>query len=376
MKLIIAFSLVTIATFGTIASAGAQSAAGVDVGTPRYATFHGNTQVGAAGAAAHTAAVAAARSSGFVETVPFWSSAFAADGSIYPFQMVGTDPSLGSKTTTVKTEIIPLKLVFSNGVVLDGTQKLDKTEDSPIFTKADFTSGHTQYGDAIQRAEFWKYVSNGSKNYHVLLSEPKIYKTVTLNVPAEYGIEGPSRRTGAPLGRVDVNWFDTQLQGLLFSLNLSPKTLPIFLDYNTFLYDGGDPANCCILGYHNALPVTTASGDSKIYTYAFAAYSDPGLFGSLPIEDIHALSHEISEWYNDPFTDNLTPNWTSPLSPQYGCSNILEVGDPLVGIAFDVKGYHPQDETFYSWFARQDPSLGIGGKYTYLGTFTAYAPTC
>src|SRR5207249_3968848 len=98
--------------------------------------------------------------------------------------------------------------------------------------------------------------------------------------------------------------------------------------------------------------------------------ADPG------IADINGLSHETAEWLNDPFANNIAPAWYSPLAPQYGCSNYLEVGDPLVGVAFVVNGYHPQDEAFLPWFARQSPSTAINGQYTYLGTFSAYSPSC
>ena len=93
-------------------------------------------------------------------------------------------------------------------------------------------------------------------------------------------------------------------------------------------------------------------------------------------EDINALSHELSEWMNDPFVDNVVPVWQSPLAPQYGCSNVLESGEPLVGVSFTVNGYHPQDEAFLSWFAHQTPSIGIRERYTYLGTLTSPSPLC
>ncbi len=96
----------------------------------------------------------------------------------------------------------------------------------------------------------------------------------------------------------------------------------------------------------------------------------------MPIEDVNALSHEIAEWYNDPFVDNLTPPWISPIAPQYGCNNFLEVGDPLVGVVFVKHGYHLQDEAFFSWFAKQPVSWGIKHRYTYLGTFSMPSPTC
>jgi hypothetical protein len=68
------------------------------------------------------------------------------------------------------------------------------------------------------------------------------------------------------------------------------------------------------------------------------------------------------------------PPWE--VLPEYPCNALLEVGDPVVGIAFSENGYHLQDEVFLSWFARQVPSAGMGGRYTYLGTFTAPPPIC
>ena len=38
--------------------------------------------------------------------------------------------------------------------------------------------------------------------------------------------------------------------------------------------------------------------------------------------------------------------------------------------------YHLQDAAFLSWFARQSPSIGYGGRYTFLGTFTTPSPPC
>jgi hypothetical protein len=94
--------------------------------------------------------------------------------------------------------------------------------------------------------------------------------------------------------------------------------------------------------------------------------------------DTTVLSHEIAEWLNDPFTNNVAPNWISPnpASSSYGCSNLLEVGDPLINQTALVGGYHLQDEAFLAWFARETPSSAINGQYTMFGTFTNPAPSC
>src|SRR5262249_44954963 len=52
------------------------------------------------------------------------------------------------------------------------------------------------------------------------------------------------------------------------------------------------------------------------------------------LQDIHALSHEISEWAADPFVNNLVEPWLTPTAPQYGRTGILEIGDPVVAIGF------------------------------------------
>ena len=88
------------------------------------------------------------------------------------------------------------------------------------------------------------------------------------------------------------------------------------------------------------------------------------------------MTHEIAEWLNDPFINDVVPAWTVKSEPQYGCSHRLEVGDPLVGVVFKVKGLHYQDEADFSWFARQKPSLGFQGRYSYRGTFTTVSPAC
>ncbi|GLV60940.1 hypothetical protein KDH_77580 [Dictyobacter sp. S3.2.2.5] len=307
-----------------------------------------------------------------IATIPFWTSSFSYQGQDYPYSMVGKDPTKGSSLSVVPTILIPMKLTLSDGTVYDGSTKADAVIKSPIFQFAKYESGYTQYGDAIQRAEFWNSVSTKSPLYHVWLAPPVRYPTLSLNVPADQGKE-LTTRTGKVVAGVDINYIDVQLVAYMQKYHISTRVLPIFLSYNTM---GTDQGGCCIGGYHNAIP---NADNTAIQTYAYAEYGDTGLLRSTNpnlFANTDALSHEISEWYNDPFTNNIVPNWSVPSEPQYGCSNILEVGDPLVGVGFDVNGYHLQDEVFFSFFARQQPSIGIDGKYTYLGTFTTPAGDC
>lgn len=353
---VIALTLLTVLGF-LPAQATAASNSGDGIGSPQFAKESLNTSV------QHSAT-----------TIPNWSSSFTYNGTTYPYTMVGTNPASGSASSTIPTEIIPLSFTFSNGVTLDGTTKVQSTIASPIFQSAAFKSGTTQYGDAIQRAEFWNYVSTTSSNYHVLFGQPTVLATESIAVPSNQGTELTGSSSHRQIGLIDYSWFSSHLKNLLGSLHISSQVMPIFLTYNTFLYQGST-SNCCIIGYHGATSSTNGNGVQQVNTYIFAAYNDPGIFG-VPIEDINGLSHEESEWLNDPFTNNVVPAWTVPSEPQYGCSNALETGDPLVGVAFTVNGYHPQDEAFLSWFARQTPSTSIDQLYTYLGTFTSYSPSC
>lgn len=310
--------------------------------------------------------------------VPLWSGSFSFQGTTYPFTMVGTDPGAGSVKTKVPVVLIPLKFKFSdgtvlnaNGIVCGGTDSAtDLTTLSPLFQQVfEFFAGGTdtgasQYIDAFQRANFWNQVSSVSPGYHVLLKPITIEPVQVIQVPAASGstFAGPCARFGA----VDFGFFDNVAQNLLTSLGIPSTSLPIFLDYNTFLTSGG----CCILGYHSL----TFSGQ----TYTFAAFSDPNIFGQVPIQDVYALSHELGEWMDDPLINNIVPPWSG--GQVTSCSSLLEVGDPLTGIGFDVAlsnfDYHLTDLAFLSWFARQSPSTAINGMYSFLGALASPPPVC
>ena len=347
----IGVAMVLALTFGAFGASAATVASSKS--TPRYFTFH------------HTFSQAVLAKSGLTN----WTSTFQSEGKTWTYSMVGTDPSKGSATTTVPVTIIPLKMVFSNGTSFNGKSRVAATVASPLFKNAKFISGKTQYGDAIARAEFWNYVSKGSSNYHVLLGTPTVASTVTMNIPSSSGATATDSSTGKTIGLVDINYLDPQLQALLIKLNVKANTFPIFLSNMVYATSGAPNLNdCCIGGYHSAV-----QNKAGLQTYAWSTEVDEGVQGGFS-EDVSALSHEVLEWFNDPFTNNVVPNWISPIAPQYGCNNFLEVGDPLVGVLFTPKGFsgdHLQDVAFYNWFARQKTSQAINGLYTYLGTFKA-----
>lgn len=200
--------------------------------------------------------------------------------------------------------------------------------------------------------------------YHVLLAQPAIHPTVTLFVPSAQGFLAPTgyqirpgRTTGRPVGLLNYQWFYGQYTRIINSLHVPATSLPILITHDTFLYEKAVAA-CCVGGFHSATASYNGNGNQQVQTAVWADYGDYNQLTDRPTYsvDINALSHEVAEWLNDPFGSNIVPAWSSPLAPQYGCSNVLEVGDPLVGVEFIVNGYN--------------------GLYTYLGTFGSPAPGC
>ena len=114
-------------------------------------------------------------------------------------------------------------------------------------------------------------------------------------------------------GLADINYYDNQVQGFMSKLGATPDIVPLFVWYDIYLTQGIGLNNCCIGGYHSANNPQPGG-----QTYNNSAYVDVKTFS----QDVSALSHELGEWMDDPFVDNVV-----------GCqdNSILEVGDPLEG---------------------------------------------
>ncbi|HEY2599375.1 MAG TPA: hypothetical protein VGJ79_12955 [Candidatus Dormibacteraeota bacterium] len=344
-------------------------------------------------------------------TVPHWSGTFTdpTNQVTYPFTMVGSDPRLGG-STTVATRIIPLKFKFVAGaqdvsalnipsrnyfpaplaVSMNGGDNVANTIASPIFTPSSFPiSGDSgvQFGDAFTRAQFGKV----GTEYHVILGQPRVAETVTIRVPESKGV-AVLNPVGVLLGRVDSTWFKERLARLIDEMDLKPSVLPIFLSNNVGLYQDANYLHCCTLGGHGAgSPASNApislTGKHEVATFVYAAYLTPNTFPHFPapfagLSDIHALSHEIAEWIDNPLGMNVVQPYQIPPAPPGVCSANLETGDPLAGVWFPMPGnpdpsagsvWHPQDELFLNWFARdgEDPGLApADGRYSFMGPMT------
>jgi hypothetical protein len=347
------------------------------------------------------------------------------NGVTYGFNMVGADPSL-QQSTTITVDIVPVNVVIG-GRTFSGSDVLQPTLASPVFATSDYTStplvtnstdGQTNNGfttggplssgntgvqleDATMRSQFNKQ----NTGYHVRLN-PVVHAPVTIVVPNGTGTLLQTAR-GVVAGDVNYTWWGSRIQNLDNSLGYNdPAHLPLYLTNNVMLYTGSNPANCCVIGFHGAGEVVGhgsgsghGNGNQPVQTFAWASYVTPGFFNPVTawaLQDIHALSHEISEWADDPFVNNTVEPWLTPTAPQYGCTGVMETGDPVVGIGF-AKGtnsfeqgpapsgtqvadgyYHPEDEVFMPWFMRLSPSpsqpvqSGTGGRYTFMGSLNPY----
>ena len=234
---------------------------------------------------------------------------------------------------------------------------------------------------------------------------PNIKPAVTFDVPQNQGTLLVSGR-GVVFADVDIGWWSSQIHNL--ETVADPTHLPLYLTNSVMLYTGNNPFNCCVIGYHGTKATgsgngsANSNGNAAVQTFAWASYVQPGIFRnattSWALQDIHAISYEIAEWGDDPFVNNWVEPWLTPTAPQYGCTNILEMGDPVVGIGFAMgtntyaQGlapngqvvadgyYHPEDEVYLPWFMRlpsnatgSEPNqISAGGRYTLMGDLNPY----
>jgi hypothetical protein len=353
------------------------------------------------------------------------------NGITYGYNMVGADPnhcSGAACSTTIQADITPI-IVHVAGMTFSGTDVLAATLASPQFANNDYGStpfatagapnvprgpggvlsqgdagNQLQLEDATMRAQFNK---TGASNYHVVL-HPNVLPAVTIDVPSNQGTLLQSGR-GVIFADVNISWWAAQIQNL--ESTADPTHLPIYLTDNVLLHIGKNIFNCCVIGFHGTRAAgsgegnTNSNGNAPVQTFAWASWVQPGIYArpnggtDWALQDIHALSHEIAEWADDPFVNNFVEPWLTPTAPQYGCTGILETGDPVVAIGF-AKGtntfeqgpnpngtqsadgyYHPEDEVFLPWFMRtapntvseptQTPSTNIG-RYTLMGDLNPF----
>ncbi|MGH3159366.1 MAG: hypothetical protein ACRDNF_22720 [Streptosporangiaceae bacterium] len=303
-------------------------------------------------------------------TVPHYSDKFSYGGKTYTYTSVGTDPKTSTATTTVPVTFIPVKILEASGAYDYPIGAIGSTTGSALFHKS-VATGATQYGDATLRSSFYKYVNANSNKWHVKLGSPATTALRTVNVPGNEGsyYQISSGSTGYVM-TLNEKWYANSLASI--AAKYSANSLVVFLTYNAVACSNYTKVKTCgTFGFH-----TDTASSTGTHTFAWGSWLEKGVFGASEANTA-GMSHEIAEWLNDPFVNDKVPSWTVPGEPQYGCSDLFEVGDPLVGHVFSIGGLNYQDETDFSWFARQSPSIAYQGRYDYLGTvFTTYSPTC
>lgn len=354
------------------------------------------------------------------------------NGVTYGYNMVGVDPATGG-SATVEADITPL-IVNISGLTFSGSDVLPATLASPQFalnsygkTPAATAAGsfpnapalirgaggvlsqgdarnQLQLEDATMRAQFNQ---TGKSNYHLIL-HPNVLPAVTIDVPSNQGVLLQSGR-GVIFADISISWWSAQIQNLESTADATH--LPIYLTNNVLLHIGSNVLNCCVIGFHGTRAAglgngsTNSNGNAVVQTFAWASWVQPGIYSrpnggtDWALQDIHALSHEIAEWADDPFVNNTVEPWVTPTAPQYGCTGVLETGDPVVAIGFAMgtntfeQGpnpngtqsadgyYHPEDEAYLPWFMRTSPNTiseptqttsANVGRYTLMGSLNPF----
>jgi len=260
-----------------------------------------------------------------------------------------------------------LRLTFDGGITLDGSDVVKDIKHSPIFEPAEYRSGRTQYGDAMQRASFWSDVRTMSPRYHVLLSHPRVLPTLSLQVPTGSG--SAFTTPAGPAGMVTTGYL----------LSLAPRLADFYDPSSLLIIVTKDVAGDSFLGFHFSF---TPGGKTVPMTLIFTGYFTSGALVGPAESDAYVLSHEVAEWINDPYVANFVPPWRDPASGV--CfNNLLEVGDPVeflpnpsFTVRTDGRTYHVTDTAGISWFAHDVPSRELGGAYSYNANLTTFSTLC
>jgi hypothetical protein len=370
-------------------------------------TFHSNTAAGSGG-------VLGGRSNGSVlgiDSLPNWSSYFyypGVDSNGFPqftwqYTMVGhapfgqgNDDDWQGETTRVGAPIVAVSLdlrdehgnprfVGGQRLFSDATKFVAPVLSSPVFSKTFYSSSQspTQFTDAVQRAEFFH---KSDDEWHTLLRSRVVTPRTMVLIRGTYLFarnpdgsccafvlidEGAFINAFFPATATDTS---TPIGAAENAGDIRTRDLSTFLFPNAFLFSGS-PNNCCVIGFHtyDLEPGGAANGfREKRYVLDYSSWISPGIFGDPTFGDISALSHELSETFNDPFVNNSTPWW---LAPNGLCQNNLETGDVIEGLTnaqfpLVLNGFtwHPQNEALLQWFGGVTPSSAISHAYSYPDT--------
>jgi hypothetical protein len=315
------------------------------------------------------------------KSFPHFTQSFVYNGQEFPYTMVGYQPRSG-KSTTVRPVIIPLRVrfqFFEQDATFEPDIAVNNILASPIFNEAQFANGKGQFGDQLQRATFWNKMDREHR-WHVRFSKPRVLDTVDVLVEPDIGDlfqlgDDPSTL----IGDVRFGAMDSTIHTILQFVDVDPDEVPIFVTYNVF---------ADALGYHDAFVVGSKHGNDVLQTLIYTSWLEQDLVGSL-LADISTINHEVGEWLNDPYVNNVVTTWMYPPpdDPRTECSfnPLLEVGDPqgngptfddfpTVVIPLNGFSYHLQDLVMLPWFTGEVPSSAQNGWYDFPGTNQIHQP--
>ncbi len=303
---------------------------------------------------------------------PHFTQSFTYGGVNYPYTMVGYPPATG-RNTSVRSVIVPIRVHFvfftddGSEIVFEPDAAVTSILNSPLYQRAQFANGVGQFGDQLQRAAFWNMMDK-HHSWHVEMNRPQIAKTLDLYITPETG--GLFQLGSAIFGNVLIDAMDAVLNTYIQAAGIDPDVLPIFVT---------DDVIAEALGYHSA---TQFTGSQVLNTYIYTSWLDPNLVDSI-IADVSTINHELAEWLNDPYVNNIVPLWLYPPpgNPRVICGDnpFLEVGDPegngptfddfpTVPITLGGVTYHLQDIALLQWFTGEVPSSAFGGWYDFPAT--------
>lgn len=324
-------------------------------------------------------------------SLPNFTRSFTFGGQTFPFTMVGQDPAK-RQTNVIPTQYIALSFFFDefvdqngNNIVIDTSVINKSLAASPLFNNAQYATGFTQFEDSVMRAEFFPlFTKDGDADrddrYHVLLGNPQPLIPVQIEVPfgsSEVFVDNQ----GTFFALIDFNFLASQLNTLLQTEPVDVKSIPMLITRNAVYgnFFGGQPESCCIGGFHSAFESNQVGNKIFVQTFAFATWLDSdvadAIFGDPTIfADILPISHEVGETLNDPFVNNVVPNYQLPEQPPGTCQNLLEDGDvveetpnPSFPVTLNGFTYHPQTLALLQWFEGITPSNAINGDYSFPG---------
>ncbi|HET9177446.1 MAG TPA: glycosyl hydrolase family 18 protein [Terriglobia bacterium] len=330
--------------------------------------------------------------SGPTIAVPTFIRSFAAAGHEYHYTVVGKDPAQGG-TLTIPTVVVPVSLVFDapagkagKKVEISAADDVQKVAQSPIFQKYAFATGDTQYGDAVQRAQFYNEAS--AKDWHTMLGQPRVTSSLRITIPPANGYLLTSKKTGNLLAIVDLDFVQKELFNDLAKMQARPDELVIALTKNTEFYELNDATVCCTWGAHGA---QSDASSKALQPFVLSTYLDPGVVPDY--DDIQPLTQQLAAWMNDPLhgqQENTFPAWQKPVAKGgcggQGIGTHYRFALPTDGVSesnatvvkTEAGEYHLENVALLPWYAQNAHPDSYQGAYSFpdTGVLKAAAEPC